>query len=117
MTTTQPTADRPTPPSAQPTAPESWYRIAPAVVLAKLDSSTKGIGDDVATRRRAEIGPNELIDRGSKHPLRILWEQLTAVMVLILVAAAVLSLFLGKTLEASTILAVVTLNRGRKQHP
>ena len=86
-----------------------WYRLAPAAVLDKLDSSSKGMSDEAATRRRAEIGPNELIDRGSKHPLRILWEQLTAVMVLILVAAAVLSLFLGKFLEAGTILAIVVL--------
>jgi P-type Ca2+ transporter type 2C len=50
-----------------------------------------------------------LLDRGTKHPLRILWEQLTAVMVLILIGAAVLSLFLGKFLEAGAILAIVIL--------
>ena len=57
----------------------------------------------------ANSGPNELVERGSRSPWQLLWEQLTAVMVLILIAAAVLSLFLGKYLEAGAIGAIVIL--------
>jgi len=88
---------------------DAWHRQPPAAVLAQLGSATSGLSDEEVALRRAQHGPNELIDRGGKHPLRILWEQLTAVMVLILLAAAVLSLVLGKLLEAGAILAIVLL--------
>src|SRR5205085_1500596 len=51
----------------------------------------------------------ELVEQSTRRPAQILWEQLTAVMVLILVAASALSFFLGKYLEASAILAIVIL--------
>jgi Ca2+-transporting ATPase len=50
-----------------------------------------------------------LVDTGSTHPWRLLLEQLSAVMVLILVGAAALSLALGKYLEAGAIGAIVVL--------
>ncbi|NOK58253.1 MAG: cation-translocating P-type ATPase [Chloroflexi bacterium AL-W] len=86
-----------------------WYRQEVQTVLHTLDSTTSGLHDTEAVSRQATYGPNELIDKGTKHPLKILWEQLTAVMVLILLAAAGLSLFLGKFLEAGAILAIVIL--------
>ena len=57
----------------------------------------------------AAHGRNELEDKGSKSPWLILWEQLTAVMVVILIGAALLSLALGKLLEAGAIGAIVVL--------
>jgi P-type Ca2+ transporter type 2C len=81
--------------STDPAPALAWYQQPTQAVLSALGSTTRGLSDEEAARRRAEVGPNELIDRGSKHPLRILWEQLTAVMVLILVGAALLSLVLG----------------------
>lgn len=86
-----------------------WYRQDTATVLSTLETGSKGLSDEVATERLAIYGPNELIDRGTKNPLKILWEQLTAVMVLILIAAAGLSAFLDKWLEAGAILAIVIL--------
>ncbi|MEM8531623.1 MAG: cation-translocating P-type ATPase [Chloroflexota bacterium] len=86
-----------------------WYQQETQTVLHTLESTTSGIDDAEAISRQSTYGPNELIDKGTKHPLKILWEQLTAVMVLILLAAAALSLFLGKFLEAGAILAIVIL--------
>jgi len=42
-------------------------------------------------QRQAQYGPNELIERGGRTLLVILWEQLTATMVLILIAAAIVA--------------------------
>ena len=78
-------------------------------VLATLGTSPAGLAADKAERRFDQHGPNELIDRGGKSPFAILWEQLTAVMVLILLAAAALSLALSKFLEAGSIFAIVLL--------
>lgn len=96
-------------PASQTPSTSDWYRLPAAAVLQSLGSTGDGLSSAEAGHRLAAHGPNELIDRGSKAPLRILWEQLTAVMVLILVAAAGLSLVLGKFIEAGSIGAIVIL--------
>jgi Ca2+-transporting ATPase len=69
----------------------------------------RGLDHAEAERRRHEAGPNELRDSGGRSALRLLWDQVRAVMVLILVAAAALSLALGKALEAGAVAAIVVL--------
>ncbi len=72
-------------------------------------SAALGLDDTEAASRFAQTGPNELIDHGMKSPWRILWEQFTATMVLILLAAALVSGLLGKVNETISILAIVVL--------
>jgi Ca2+-transporting ATPase len=87
-----------------------WHTLDGATVLNQVSVSTAaGLTTAEAEQRRQHFGPNELIERGAKSPWRILWEQFTAVMVLILVAAAALSGFLSKWTEAASILAIVVL--------
>ncbi|MBP8948560.1 MAG: cation-translocating P-type ATPase [Candidatus Promineofilum sp.] len=87
-----------------------WHTQTVEAVLRELNvDTTRGLTDDEAARRREQIGPNELIERGGKHPLRILWQQFTSTMVLILVVAAVVSGLLGKTTETVAIAAIVVL--------
>ena len=62
---------------------EDWHRLPAADALTRLESSEAGLTAVDAGRRFVEHGPNELVDRGSKSPFAILWEQLTAIMVLI----------------------------------
>jgi Ca2+-transporting ATPase len=95
--------------SAPPEPPPEWHCQSVPAALALLDSTSNGLTTNASHQRQAQYGPNELIEKGGKAPLRILWEQFTNVMVLILIAAAVLSLFLGKYLEAGAILAIVVL--------
>ena len=52
---------------------------------------------------------NELVDRGTQNPWKILFEQFKSVMVLILIAAAVISLLVGDVKDAVAILAIVVL--------
>ncbi|MFV9504604.1 MAG: cation-translocating P-type ATPase [Oscillochloridaceae bacterium umkhey_bin13] len=100
----------PNPQAAPPDpTPPLWHTLAPADALQGLASSPNGLTDAERTARLSQYGSNELIERGGKPPLLILWEQFTNVMVLILIGAAVLSLFLGKFLEAGAILAIVVL--------
>ena len=91
-----------------PTAP-AWHTLAVDAALAEQTGDAAGLTAEAAARRLAAHGPNELSERGAKQPWRILWEQLTAVMVLILIAAAGLSAGLGKWTEAGSILAIVSL--------
>src|SRR5512139_4325722 len=87
-----------------------WHKTAAADVLKQLNASLeRGLTQDEAEQRLQKYGPNELVDRGTKNPWKILFEQFTSVMVLILIAAAVISLLLGDLKDAVAILAIVAL--------
>ena len=88
---------------------EESYRLSVAEVLSAQRTSSDGLSSAAAGDRLEAVGRNELVDNGSTHPLRIVWDQISAVMVLILIGAAGLSLVLGKYLEAGAIGAIVIL--------
>ena len=88
-----------------------WHEMPVAEVLEKLAvDAGAGLKSEEAEKRQQEFGFNELIDRGLKSPWLILWEQLTAVMVVILIIAAVVSALLGDYKDAIAIMAIVILN-------
>ncbi len=105
------TATAPTDETAGTNASEEthWFRMSAVAALEAQRSSFEGLTLDDAEQRLAEFGANELIDNGSSHPLKIIWQQVSSVMVLILIGAALLSLALGKFLEAGAIGAIVVL--------
>ncbi len=87
-----------------------WHLLDQNSALEALKSDRKaGLTGAEAAARLAQHRPNELVERGGRTPLQILWEQLTAVMVLILVAAAVVAAILGDTKNTVAILAIVAL--------
>jgi P-type Ca2+ transporter type 2C len=86
-----------------------WHELDVDAVLERAHSGVDGLSGVEVARRRAEHGGNQLVEGGASGPLRLLWEQLTAVMVLILIGAAALSLALGKYLEAGAIGTIVVL--------
>ncbi len=86
------------------------YQQETAAALRELGvEAARGLDDAQVAARLAQHGPNELIDRGAKSPWRILWEQFSATMVLILVGAGLISVFLGKANESISIFAIVVL--------
>lgn len=87
-----------------------WHRLSPLDVTHELAvDPAQGLDDGAVRSRLAAHGPNELIERGVKSPWRILWEQFSATMVLILIGAGLLSVFLGKANESISIFAIVIL--------
>jgi len=89
----------------------NWHEVETEQVLAQVKSDgAAGLTTAEVERRLAEHGPNELVERGVKSPWRILWEQLTATMILILIVAAIISGFLGDWKDTVAILAIVILN-------
>ena len=88
-----------------------WYKSSAQDVLTQLTSQIDhGLDSAEAKRRLEEYGPNELIDRGGKSPWRILLEQFTETMVIILIIAAVISILLGEIDDAIAIMVIVVLN-------
>jgi magnesium-transporting ATPase (P-type) len=64
----------------------AWYTLGGTEALAILAGTClkMGLNQAEVAQRLEGYGPNELVEHGAKGPLRILWEQLSAVMVLIL---------------------------------
>ena len=87
-----------------------WHTASADDVLKHLNTTVeRGLTQVEAERRLQQHGLNELVDRGTKNPWKILFEQFTSVMVLILIAAAVVSLLVGDLKDAVAILAIVVL--------
>jgi len=88
-----------------------WYRITTDEALSLAGTpSPDGLSGDEAARRLAEHGPNELAESGVKNPWRILGEQFTSLLIVILIIAAIASAILGDYEDAIAILAIVILN-------
>ena len=87
-----------------------WYQLEVNEIAAQLNTDLEnGLDETQALERLDEVGPNELQEQGLRSPWHILWEQFTATMVLILLAAAVLSAILGDFKDAIAIGAIVVL--------
>ncbi len=87
-----------------------WHTLTTTDVTDALNVNlTQGLNEGEISKRQQQHGPNELEERGGVSPLRLLWLQLTNTMVLILIAAAVVSGFLGKVTETAAIAAIVIL--------
>ena len=95
---------------------QAWHTLTVEETEKILDTTEEGLSDAEAARRLAAYGPNNLRQKKAKSVWRMIWEQLTDVMVLILIAAAAFSLrhvFFedGEGLaECIVILVVVALN-------
>ena len=90
----------------------TWHTLESEAALDRLGVKGKrGLEASAAARRLQEQGPNEILDRGTKSPLRIFAQQFTSLMILLLIAAAVVSGFLlGEWEDALVILVIVILN-------
>ena len=88
----------------------NWHTIETNTALTELNSSSEtGLISVQVEESKKKHGVNELVERGGRTPLQILWEQVTATMVLILVAAAVVAGLLGDTKNTIAILSIVAL--------
>jgi Ca2+-transporting ATPase len=86
-----------------------WHTQSAENVTRHWSSSETGLAAAEASERLRTHGFNELTERRGKGPLAMLREQFTETMVLILIAAGVISAFLGKVTETAAILAIVVL--------
>ena len=75
-----------------------------------IDAQQRGLTQEEAVRRQRENGKNRLAEEKKAHPLRILLRQFTDLTVLILIAAACISVLLREYTDAVTIAVIVVLN-------
>ncbi|MEW6179257.1 MAG: cation-translocating P-type ATPase [Chloroflexota bacterium] len=90
---------------------KNWFAKTVEEIQTELSTDLKhGLSSAEAEKRLAQYGPNELIDRGLKSPWKILLEQFTEIMVIILLISAVISVVLHEVTDAIVILIIVVLN-------
>jgi len=87
-----------------------FYNLKKQEVLEKLHTSNKGLGKDEANRRLKKYGHNELKKTEKLSVIKIFANQFTDLLILILIAAAVISFLLGQVLDAVVIGAILLLN-------
>jgi Ca2+-transporting ATPase len=90
--------------------PPGWHTQPLDEVLSGLETKTAGLASSEAADRLTRHGPNRLPSPPEVSSIRILLDQFRSVVVLLLVAACVVSLVLGDALEAVAIAAVLAIN-------
>jgi Ca2+-transporting ATPase len=92
-------------------ADELFHTESAEQVAARLASDpAEGLNAGEAAKRLAEVGPNELQRVGARSWLMVLGAQFVDFLIVILLVAAGISLAIGQTTDALTILAVVLIN-------
>jgi len=95
-----------------------FYKQTPEEVMKTLVVTKEGLNDIEIINRREEYGFNELTEGATKSHIQLFLEQFKDFLVLILLAAAIISAFLGKFESTLVILVVVVINAilGTVQH-
>jgi P-type Ca2+ transporter type 2C len=88
--------------------PHPWHTLTSSEVCTLLATSPEGLSSDEAARRLAACGPNLLSASRRISPWTVLFEQFKNVLIVILLAATVLSVLLGHGVEAAAIAVIVT---------
>jgi len=88
----------------------SWHDIEISEAFDRLGSSPDGLSETEATARLREHGPNELDQTGGINAWHMLLEQLRNPLNFVLVAAALISFFAGKTLDTVVIAIIIIFN-------
>ena len=87
-----------------------FYNLKPDEAWKKVNGKETPLSAEEISKNQAKYGPNELDEGKKKTTFQIFLEQFKDFLVLILIAAAVVSLFLGETESAVVILIVITMN-------
>lgn len=96
--------------TALATESRAWHeQDIDAVATCLATDPERGLSTAEAGRRLSDVGPNELHERAGRTVGQILWEQVSSILLAILIIAAGLAAALGKPVDAAAILAIVIL--------
>ncbi|MGK5088835.1 HAD-IC family P-type ATPase [Bdellovibrionota bacterium FG-2] len=89
---------------------QAWHLKDSGSVVTELGSALSGISSDEALSRLQRFGSNELVERARRSSLTMFFGQFTDFMILVLIAAALVSGVIGETSDTMAILAILILN-------
>ncbi len=90
--------------------PRPWHTRSIGEALTALDAGPQGLTFAEATARLARHGPNALPEGEARSAMRMLAGQFADFMILVLIAAAVVSGLVGELLDTFAIVVIVLLN-------
>ncbi|HEU5338547.1 MAG TPA: HAD-IC family P-type ATPase, partial [Sulfuricaulis sp.] len=94
----------------QPGEP-AWYQLPALEAAQRLRTDPdQGLGENEVSQRREYFGTNEIREGRRRGPLSMLFGQFTDFMILVLIAAAMISGLIGDVVDTIVILAIVILN-------
>ncbi|MEM3380608.1 MAG: cation-translocating P-type ATPase [Candidatus Bathyarchaeia archaeon] len=89
-----------------------WHSMGVDEVLRSLKTGVDGLSDDEAERRLKEYGPNELKAEKKRSPIKLLLEQFTNLLIIILIIATIFSALIGEYVDAIVIIVIIVASAG-----
>ncbi|MBW2467179.1 MAG: cation-transporting P-type ATPase [Deltaproteobacteria bacterium] len=87
-----------------------WYSLEAEIALSRLSSGTSGLETAEAENRLKQYGPNRLSPPRKRSTLERFAAQFHNVLIYVLLAAGILTAFLGHWIDAGVIIGVVLIN-------
>lgn len=87
----------------------NWYQLDIEEICKLFGADLQGYSSNEAAERLRQVGPNELLGSGRKSMVSILLKQFGDVLILILLAAAVVSGIMGNLTDTLVILIIIIL--------
>ncbi len=88
----------------------NWHTLSLSELSKTLNSSPAGLDPVNASKRLSKYGKNEIEDKKKKGIWHIIWHQLSDFMILVLIAAAIISGIAGDLTDTIIILFIIILN-------
>jgi cation-transporting P-type ATPase F len=88
----------------------NWHALSTDDALARLESTSRGLDREEASKRLAEYGPNSIRTGPGIRPWAIFLHQFTSPLIYILLVAMVITLVTGHVADSIVIAMVLTLN-------
>ena len=89
---------------------ENYHSKTPEQALEAQRTTANGLTGEEASKRAEEFGPNQLSEGKKKSLVQVFFEQFKDLLVIILIAAALISAFSGNLESTIVIIAVLILN-------
>ncbi|MFA6056412.1 MAG: cation-translocating P-type ATPase [Thermodesulfovibrionales bacterium] len=87
-----------------------WHQKDITSVFEKLHTSVHGLSLEEAQKRLEQYGPNELTEKKKKSPFMMFLDQFRDFMILVLIAAAIISGIIGEPSDTIAIIVILVLN-------
>lgn len=88
----------------------NWHLLPIHEIEKLLDTTSAGIDNTIAAERLSEYGKNKIEDTKKKTVWKMLLQQLTDFMILVLIVVAIISGILGDLTDTLIILAIIVIN-------
>lgn len=97
---------------------DNWYQISKEEALRRLSVTSEGLSSDIAAELLEKNGKNMLEESKNKSVFQVFLSQFADLMVIILIIAAIISMFSGNVESTIVIFSVIVMNAilGTFQH-